>query len=277
MSLCDLISARGVPPGTSSLAGQEVNWLFGDSIDRYRRRGGHAIYGENDVVYRFNSLGYRCPEFDVDADIRVVAIGCSHVLGLGLPQEAIFHELFAERLRATSGKSVVLWNLGRCGASNDYISRLLYLAVPLLDPHIVLINFTHMARREYVSVQNHPVTYNPRFTPTDAVASDIFRHFAALSSQFDDQLNFFKNYKAMEQLLSGRLWLYSRRVGKEFDALAAEVMAVHMDLRRFAGRLPLVDRGRDGGHPGPESHRQLADLYWAKFVEFCPMLNSSRG
>jgi hypothetical protein len=270
MSLCDLIPARGLPSGTSELAGHEVKWLFGDSSERYRRHGGHPIYGENDVVYCFNSLGYRCPEFDVDADIRIVAIGCSHVLGLGLPRDAIFHEVFAERLRRTSGKSVVLWNLGRCGASNDYISRLLYLAVPQLDPHIVLINFTHMARREYVSVQNHPVTYNPRFAPTDAVTSDIFRHFAGLSSEFDDQLNFFKNYKAVEHLLSGRLWLYSRRVGKEFDAMAAEVMAAHMDLRRFAGRLPLVDRGRDGGHPGPKSHRQLADLYWAKFVELCP-------
>jgi len=270
MSLCDLIPACGLPPGESALAGQGVNWLYGDSLKRYRQHSGHPIYGENDIVYRFNSLGYRCPEFDVAADIRIVAIGCSHAFGLGLPQEAIFHELFAEWLREKSGKSVVLWNLAKCGASNDYISRLLYLAVPQLDPQIVLINFTHVARREYVSVQNSPMSYNPRITPTDAVTRDIFRHFAALSSQFDDQLNFFKNCKAVEHVLSGRVWLYSRRVGKELDAMAAEVMAAHMDLRRFAGRLPLVDRGRDGGHPGPESHRQLAQLYWAKFTELCP-------
>src|SRR5207248_8943651 len=97
MSLCDLIPASGLPPGTSSLAGQEVNWLFGDSAERYRRGGGHPIYGENDVIYRFNSMGYRCPEFNVHADIRVVAIGCSHVFGIGLPQRTIFHEVFAER------------------------------------------------------------------------------------------------------------------------------------------------------------------------------------
>jgi hypothetical protein len=261
MSLPKLLPTSGLPP-TSYPAGQEVAWLLDDNLENYRQRGGHPIYGENDIIYRFNSLGYRCPEFDVEADIRIVAVGCSYVLGKALPQPALFHELFAERLRLESGKKAVVWNLGRGGVSNDYISRLLYLAIPQLNPHLVLINFTHGARREYLSVQNQPMSYNPSFVPSDEVSKSIFDHLAALNSPFDDQLNFFKNYKAVEFLLAGRPWLFSHIRPQEFEPVTP-----YMNLSRYAGHLLTIDRARDGGHPGPESHRRLAGLYWEKFIE----------
>lgn len=56
------------------------------------------------------------------------------------------------------------------GASNDYFSHLLHLAVPLLDPHIALINFTYTARREYLSVQNEYVPYFPSLAAADRVS-----------------------------------------------------------------------------------------------------------
>jgi len=261
MSLGNVLTTSGLPP-TGYTAGLEAAWLFGDNLENYRKRGGHPIYGENDIVYRLNSLGYRCPEFDAEADLRVVAVGCSFVFGHALPQPALFHELFAERLRTELTKKVVVWNLGKCGASNDYISRILYLAVPRLNPHVVLVNFTHGARREYVSVQDRLITYNPTFTPSDEVTKVIFNHIAALSSPFDDQLNFFKNYKAVEFLLAGRPWLFSH-----ISPLEIEPVVPYVDLSRFAGPLLAVDRARDGGHPGPESHRRLAKDYWEKFTE----------
>ena len=192
----------------------------------------------------------------------MVAVGCSYVQGIGLAQDDIFQEVFARRLRAAFSKSVVVWNLGLLGASNDYISRILYLAVPLLAPHIVLINFTRCARREYISIQNRYWNYNPSCEPTDEVARDIFRHFAALTSPYDNQLNFFKNYKAVEHLLTARSWLFSHINPAEFEPVAN-----HMELHRFAGPLSFVDRARDGLHAGPQSHRTLADRYWDRFVE----------
>ncbi|SRR5581483_1080612 len=261
MNLCSALPISNLPP-TGCPPGQEVFWLFDDSPENFRQKGGHPIYGEKDIVYRFNSLGYRCPEFDASAEIQIVAAGCSYVLGHALPQNAVFHELFAERLRAETGKTVLVWNLGRCGAGNDYISRLLYLALAKLNPQLVLVNFTHACRREYVSLQNRYINYTPTSKPYDEISKDIFHHFGALSSPFDDQLNFFKNYKAVECLLANRTWLYSHIAPKEFEPLAA-----HMDLSRYAGQLEVIDRARDKGHPGPESHRRLAELYWKKFIE----------
>ena len=121
------------------------------------------------MSYRYNRLGDRCAEFDDTADIRLLAIGCSYVLGMGVAQDHLFHERFAARLRADLGRSVVVWNLGIAGASNECITRLLHLAIPRLDPHLVLINFTHNGRREYVSVQNRYMNFMPTWRPLDVI------------------------------------------------------------------------------------------------------------
>jgi hypothetical protein len=245
-------------PATSYPAGEVREWWNPDSLENYRIRGGHSIYGEHDVLYRFNSLGYRGSDFSAQADIRIVAVGCSYVFGLGLPQEHLFHERFAEKLRSTVPHSAIVWNLAVAGASNDYISRILYQALPLLDPHIVLVNFTHLRRREYVSVENKVVKYLPSHTPADSVQQMICRHFEALSSPFDDYLNHFRNYKAVEHAVANRCWLYSQPEWLPKPA--------YLDCEHWAGPLCSVDKARDGDHPGPVSHRVLAALYWDKFV-----------
>jgi hypothetical protein len=260
MSIQHLLPTDGLP-STGYPAGAELEWLSGDDADGYRARGGHPVYGERDVVYRFNRFGYRGPEFDADAEVRIVAIGCSYVLGVGVAQSHLFHERIAFGIQTELSKAVVAWNLGRAGASNDYICRLLHLAVPRLDPHLVLINFTHTVRREYISVQNRHVNYNPGFQPADDVLNDIFGHFAALTSPYNDQLNFYKNYKAIELLLAGRCWLYSAINPREIEPVAD-----HTDRSRFVGAFRAVDRARDGGHPGPGSHEALSALYWEKLV-----------
>jgi hypothetical protein len=256
-----LLPEKGLPV-TGYPPGETLEWMPPDDLAGYRRRGGHATYGEHDIQYKLNRQGYRCPDFDAIADIRVVVIGCSFVLGIGLPQEHLFHERFAAQLRSSSGKSVVLWNLGRSGASNDYISRVLYLAVPWLDPHLVLINFTRPARREYVSAQNLSYDYTPLIVPKDAIARDVHGHLSALSSPFEDEVNLFRSYKAAEQLLRDRSWLFSFSSPKDF-----ELMARHLALRHYVGSLEKADLARDGEHAGPKSHEALAGLYWGKLLE----------
>ncbi len=215
----------------------------------------------NDITYSFNNLGYRSVPFDTRADIRIVAIGCSYVMGIGLPQSHLFHELFAEKLRSETGKTVAVLNLGAVGRSNDYIARLLHLATPILKPGIVLINFTHPVRREYVSVQNELLTYVPSFRPSNRVLRDIYEHFAGLTSPLDDDLNLFRNYKSVEALLGDSAWLFSSINATDFVRIRA-----HISLSRYVGAMPQLDKGRDGSHPGPESHKALMERYWERFV-----------
>ena len=48
---------------------------------------------KKDIVYKLNSRGYRSPEFDVSADIKVLTMGCSWVIGKGVKQDELFHEI----------------------------------------------------------------------------------------------------------------------------------------------------------------------------------------
>jgi hypothetical protein len=240
----------------------EPFWDGTDSLESYLQRGGHPLYGEKDIRYRYNSHGYRCPEFDQDAEIRMVSIGCSWVFGAAVPQDATFHECFARRLRLELEASVVNWNLGRSGTSNDGIARILHLATPNLNPDLVLVLFTRLARREYVNAANYEVRYSPAWRPTHPPIVDAWNHLEALSSAFDDQLNFIRNYKWVESLLADRLWLFSM-----VDPRHAEPVGDHLDRSRQAGAHRVIDWGRDDGHPGPRTHELIGNLFWEKFVE----------
>ncbi len=255
------LPSHGLPP-TYFPKSARYEWFNMDTFERYRENGGHPVYGEHDIQYCFNALGYRSPEFDELADLRVIAVGCSYTMGVGLPEDALFHARFARRLQAASGGKMVVWNLGSAGASNDYIARILHLAVPLLDPTVVLVNFTHAARREYASVQNLLMGYLPGWEPGDDLASqDIKRQFVALASDHDDRLNSFRNYRSVNALLSNRCWLFSAS-----DPGVISCILDHVAKDRYAGVLENIDKARDHAHPGPGCHADLADRYWERFL-----------
>jgi hypothetical protein len=258
----DFLPPSGIPRA-SKLVSCETLWFGMDGEEEYRKHGGHPRYGEDSIRYRFNAQGYRCPEFDADASIRIVSIGCSYTFGQGLPQEDLFHELLADRLRSELGASVINWNLGVCGASNDYIARLLHLAVPVLEPDLVLILFTHLNRREYVTANGRRIHYNPSCsTAQDPVATEVAACFSKLASESDDLLNFFRNYKSVESLLAGRSWLYSLVKSSNVDPIQ-----VHLDRLRRVDATRTIDKARDHSHPGPETHRQRFEAFWQKLVE----------
>jgi hypothetical protein len=268
MEQCPLLPHNGLP-ATSYPASAALEWLSTDTREHYLKTGGHPVYGEHDIEYRFNSRGYRCEDFKQTRDVRIVAIGCSHVMGIGLPARALFHELFAERLRFAISRRVIVSNLGLAGASNDYIARTLHLAVPYLNPKIVLVNFTYADRREYISIQGKWIPYCPGYEPRDLVGREIKRHFEALSSPFDDEVNLFRNYKAIEALLADRFWLFSAtaRPGSDpaqFDRTFAKIRS-HLDIERYVGQLHRIDPARDWSHFGPMSHEALAERYWSRF------------
>ena len=253
------LPTRTLPP--TSFAGiSEVEWLDLDWEGSYQRRG-HPEFGEHDIKYCFNEFGYRCPKFDTAADIRIVSAGCSYVMGIGLPQKVLFHERFAARLGTKRAQTVVNWNLALPGASNDYICRILFLALPVLNPDIVLVNFTHPGRREYVSLEGKLASYNPGVSPSDLKGIEICGHFNALCSPPDDVLNLFRNYKAVEALLSGRVWLFSAIQSDAFDSLIS-----YVDRTHYVGYLSAIDLARDHAHPGALSHLSLSELYWEGFM-----------
>ena len=62
-----------------------------------------------------------------------------------------------------------------------------------------------------MSVENRWLNFFPfpPLWPSDQSRGDIFGRFTALISPYDDQVNFFRNYKTVELVLNNRCWLYS--------------------------------------------------------------------
>jgi hypothetical protein len=248
-------------PRTGYPENKSLSWFQRDNPEEYEKSG-NPEYSRTEIIYRFNNLGYRCAEFKKENALRIISVGCSYVFGFGLPERDIFHQLFADRLSEHIGIPVINWNLGMVGASNDYIARILQLSVPLLDPDIVLINFTRLPRREYVAAHGKLVSYLPNYVPFDPTGREIYDHFDKLSSSHDDVLNLYKNYKSIESLLRDKCWLYSFMTKSERESIQE-----HLDQRRLAGSFLYNDKARDNEHPGRRSHASICDKYWERFVE----------
>jgi hypothetical protein len=235
---------------------QVLSWWSTDSEENFQRNGGHPVYGKDDISYSFNKHGYRCFEFKtIEQGLKVLSAGCSYVFGVGLPVHDIFHEKISCYLQKVINVNVVNINLGYSGCSNDFIARLLFLAVPLFDPDVVIVNFTHACRRDYLLSDGAWCPYTPSFRPPDSVRS-IYRNFDKLCSDADDCLNVFRNYKAIEGFLRERIFLFSA-----IEPSFADILGEHLDRSRFVGTLTYFDFARDHKHPGQASHAHLAGRY----------------
>jgi hypothetical protein len=266
MRISDVIPVGAIPNGPGP-SGQTARWFGADSQENLKKLAGTGAHGQQDVMYEFNRQGYRCPEFNTAANTRIVSIGESSAFGVGLAQSDLFHERFAERLRQTSGKSVVNWNLAGPDKSADYVARMLHLAVPILQPDIVLVLFPPLDRRECMTADGRIVDFVPEMKldprTTHPVVAEICERLTDLASPLDDQLDFFRNYRSVAMLLRKRIWVYGFVSEPPQDC----PVAAHLDLSRYACEIPSLDVGRDGMHPGPESHGRLSEQFWERFEQ----------
>jgi hypothetical protein len=262
LSLADVL-AEGDYPRSGASSNQKSFWLGMDSQETYRARNTRtSTYSETDIVYSLNGHGFRSVEFGSHSGLSVLIAGCSWTFGMGMPADAIYGQLFVNRLAKTLDTPVTLYNLGVSGASNDQICRLLHQTIPRLRPTLVLVLFTHPARREYITADNRRINYTPTARVKERLAGEVLLHLNALSSKFDDQLNLFRNYKSIAALLRDTAWLYSF-----VTPILAEDCAFQLDRSRLAMPQSRVDRARDESHPGPETHKRICDSFWSQICD----------
>ena len=87
-----------------------------DSLEHCLNLGYFRSYAKN-IVYAYNSLGYRDEEWPSDLINHVWCVGDSFTVGLGQPYDETWPKLVEKQI----GNRII--NVSMNGASNDWISR----------------------------------------------------------------------------------------------------------------------------------------------------------
>jgi hypothetical protein len=280
-------------PYTSCREIGTVQWFGHDSEQRYRKNP-HPVFGTEDIIYQFNSHGYRCPEFSLrdrgsNRAINVVYLGASVTLGTGLAEDKTYPSIFARILQNYLGIPVINWNLGVGGASADLMSRTLLSALPVLKPDLVILTFPPtMARREYISedgryfaCQPRNLTNNLLTNIADPELANVYKSHRKLLSSYNDLLNFYKNYQVCESLCDRAeiMWLFAGCKLSLFDEIKHLICAEKLldrspyPLAEKYRENPEIGLARDMLHPGIQPTQELAGAFFVRFKElYLPQL-----
>lgn len=118
-----------------------------DSEDRFNKNASEFVqgYSANSFTYKYNSCGFRSQEFNLaDTSPVILTLGCSHTVGVGIPQTASW----PEQLGDTYFPNHIVYNAGLGGASADTVARLAINMIPIIKPDIVAIMWPSLHRFE---------------------------------------------------------------------------------------------------------------------------------
>lgn len=136
----------------------EMKFYLTDSEEFFRKHhevlGDHWRYADREIIYKFNSLGYRSEELDFykDKDFALV-LGASDVLGLGLAENEIWHHYIKQEL------GLEILNAGFISGSPDIqmLNTLLFIKNSGLTPKCVIIQWPELNR--FTLKGNNSTTY----------------------------------------------------------------------------------------------------------------------
>jgi len=200
-------------------------WCGSDSEENFKKNPKPG-YDQTSIVYKFNSHGYRTKEFEFNSDKKsIICIGCSFTYGTGINVEDSWPSHIE---RAFPEYNV--YNLGVPGSSGDTIARILTNIENLLNPAMILILWPEIHRYEIYN-ENKIMDVSSKdknaYTPTILIDS----HFEALKQKNQAIISLLKdkfNYAVFEH--------------------STRTLPIH------------VDNARDN-HPGPQSHRAIAQVF----------------
>lgn len=182
---------------------------------------------DNQVVYKFNQHGFRCPNFDNKPSIAF--LGCSYTLGIGINIEDTWSFNIAKNL------NLHYVNLGQGGASNDTAFRLAYYWIPIIKPKIVFLLRPEPIRLEIISKHNGVDFLLPN-SPT--------QYSLWYNDWMLEETNSFIN-------------LQKNTLGISEICKQNNIKFEYLDSSEFIYGPSNVDLARDLAHPGIESNKNI--------------------
>lgn len=201
------------------------------------RHQGHPQWRADSFTYKYNSNGFRSCEFDLtETKPRILTLGCSHTVGVGVPQDISW----PEQLNQQYWPEHVVWNAGLGGASADTVARLAVNMIPIVRPDIVAILWPSLYRFETYengAVMNGAWTYE----------QDNLQYED--NTAFNNQTKNKIIIKLLEEIYKFRL------LAIDFDDTLQKVY----DKVSWS-------KGRDGAHFGVEWHKQIAYDFYLQYI-----------
>ena len=230
-----------------------TSWWGFDNEENYSKNNN---WGDIPVSYKINSNGYRADEWSsIDWNNSIVVIGCSIVFGQGLPVDRTLTSLLSTSLKRPC------INLGVCGSSN---ALMFHNSLSLIDnnikPYAVIFLFSNASRFTYFK-HNTVTHFGPWSFETERLKQLSLQENPNYSKE---ELNFYSTYilnnnsdihGSMIAIGAEALWK-----SQGIKSLAYETTEEPIMEKRFKSLPKIVDRARDGLHPGIETNKLWAEV-----------------
>lgn len=187
-------------------AGHTYEWLPSDTEENFQQlvqNPEHRQYFCNNgwaqpgtITYKINSHGFRSEEFD-PAAASLISLGCSHTIGIGLPEEVTWPYLVAQTLELKN------YNMGWGGIASDTCFRLAEYWIPRLRPCVVMMLPPDESRIEILT--DKQFHRDQAHTIASSWGLEIFKNSDTFIKQWilnveNQRLNQLKNCLAIQQI-----------------------------------------------------------------------------
>ena len=200
--------------------------------------------------YTYNELGFRGDSVKKKG-FKIMSIGCSFTEGVGVNDNETWPHQFTNLI-----PNAVDMNFGTGGRSNDFLVRCLLTYYDLIKPDLVLIMYTNPQRREIYTKDNGVEPFMPPASwgclEMTEEGREIQNNLVALQNENADFINWYKNHLLIKYFLETKKcnWLWNGQFGIPKD---------YNEINRFDGDYENhLDKGVDGGHPGPKHNYQYS-------------------
>ena len=181
------------------------------------------------IEYKFNSHGFRTDEF-ISNENSIMFLGCSHTMGIGLPNHGVWPYLVSKRLNMTCV------NLATGGSSPDTAFRMCLGFIDKIKPKIVIYMQPPVGRFELLSPDEViNITVHQQHN-----MSNYYDLWA--STEYNNDLNYLKASLSINSLCKDRNTKF--------------VMTSYEDIKNFSHPNSLA---RDLSHFGIKTHFLFAN------------------
>ena len=252
---CEFWQIKRVPRSPLKEPTDFARWFRSDSESNYAIRGNRGLGIEN-VGYEFNSLGYRGDEFGRrPGEAIAVFVGDSNTFGVGIPWDRVWTSIVSEQLARDWNVPVRQCNLGWGGTGPDYAAMLIHQTVEALQPDVVFVLWSYVARMSWFPTTTRQVHFHPRQVPTREAREHAA--YLRLTTEPHAFFNFVRDFHLVDARLAaaGVPWYWGT-----LERLSEELLSAYVPLAGYVGRWEFVegDLARDGQHSGVESHARFA-------------------